>query len=186
MPGCSVVRWLYKTMPALPDHTRFMHPRIVTLKTLNDVFYWAVGDELFRVPTLADRNLALGLATPRVVEDIESATSDHKIGRSGIGYRRWFLIKQVPHREPRIPPLTPTVMTESCTPGTPIISLAIGVGAVAHSVTANGVGTVFCRPHLGLTQPFDLAFDAEGNLYMSNRRGGPVSSGSVLKFTLME
>ena len=29
-----------------------------------------------------------------MVEDIEIETSDHRVGRSGIGYRRLFLIKQ--------------------------------------------------------------------------------------------
>jgi len=35
----------------------------------------------------------------------------------------------------------------------------------------------------GLAQPFDLPFDAAGNLYVSNRRGGLVGSGSVLTIT---
>ena len=48
--------------------------------------------------------------------------------------------------------------------------------------TADGVGTVFADATAGLNNPVDMAFDAAGNLFVTNAYGGPMQTGSVLKF----
>jgi DNA-binding beta-propeller fold protein YncE len=61
--------------------------------------------------------------------------------------------------------------------------VANAAGDTIVKFTPDAVGTVFADRADGLATPIDLAFDTAGNLYVSNLTGGPMHTGSVLKFS---
>ena len=96
---------LYKTVAALPRHTRFVNQRVVKLKDLGQMFFIRMSETSYtghrRWLTETCRRVGF---TPRVLEDVEIERAIIKSVAAGLGIALGpDQIRKVPHSERGIP-----------------------------------------------------------------------------------